>query len=215
MAKRRRVEESGGDNSSWEQPSSSSQRLPFPQFPITSDYANSTAEVADTSAVNALSQDPNPNAYPEVAAYTQQPYFFQQTDPSTYTSRWPPGDRSGSFVTQSNVYSGQAVAGAMPYFPTSQNGMEVEQNGLATNSVQSLLQDYQPEIEATTASQQNVFNQIETGQQRGDRTASQSSLYYDDASMHIKSQSLPILNNLVRQYLQLLASSDSIMTDTP
>lgn len=178
------------------------------------EYASSsTADVPQVEGASALNQDgADPNTgqwtassstaasrYPEVSNYSQQPYFFAQqtTDPSTYNSPWPPAD-AGTYGTQSGSYSSIASSSTtMPYFPPRSM---TEENEKALEVVSSIPQtatypNYPSEIDAS--SQYAYVPQAGSGSQTRGDVANNPAFLYEDASMHLKIQSLPILENLV------------------
>ena len=157
----------------------------------------------ETAAASALTESAeagpqwnnSSSVYPEVPSYAQQPYFFQQTDPSTYNSPWPPPEAT-AFGSQASSYSVSAPATTMPYFPTPPTVTEPSDSTMETAVAlpqATTYQNYPTEIEAPS---QYAYAQQPgaSSQARGDRT---SAFLYEDASMHLKIQSLPILENLV------------------
>ena len=212
MAKRRRIgsgEEYGREQSQQQHPYAPHPFASFTQHTGTSDYASTTTAgggvaTYDSAGASTLTENNDPSTqwngsaastYPDVASYSQQPYFFPQTDPSTYNSRWPPAE-SASFGTQTNNYSATAQSNAMPYFPPTQSAPEVSLNTFDTSTQQSF-QNYQQDSEPLPAQQHYSYGQSNNNQSRGEVQASQGALYFEDASMHLKIQSLPILDNLV------------------
>jgi hypothetical protein len=138
------------------------------------------------------------NPYPDVSSYSQ-PYFYQQTHPSTYTSPWPPNENA-SFGQQSNSYpqpsSMTGAATDMPFFPS-------HTQAEATDAI-FRVEDVQQQQLLPGLAQDN-FNtppfayasRNENGVARSDVPAEASAFLYEDASRHLKIQSLPILENLV------------------
>ena len=212
MSKRRRVESGDfGSHSGWQQ----SQHQQYGPSLVSSfgssgggvEYASAaTASGAtqDAGAANTLNENsgagnqwngPGASSYPDVSSYSQQPYFFQQSDPSTYNSRWPPPE-TASLGSQANSYSVPPQAAAMPFFPPQTPVEPSEAPFEATNVSQPSFQNYRQEIEAP--SQYAYVQQSNGNGQPGSEMPSQTSAFlYEDASMHLKIQSLPILENLV------------------
>jgi hypothetical protein len=226
MAKRKRGDV--GEYSSpeeWQQPSQPHPRGPAQQYGTASqalvastfgsgaggvEYARSSTSVGvapqENAGASALadtadptqqwSNNPSASRYPDVTSYSQQPYFFQQTDPSTYNSPWPPAE-TNAFGSQTSNYSVSAPTTTMPYFPT-QTVTQQSESALDTVVVpQPSYQNYSSEIEAP--SQYAYVQQPgSSNQARGDVASHGPAFLYEDASMHLKIQSLPILENLVR-----------------
>lgn len=173
------------------------------------DYASSSAvggigaAPQESAGASALSENADSthqwsnsssSRYPDVPTYNQQPYYFQQTDPSTYNSPWPPAD-AATFGSQTASYSVSAPAPTMPYFPP-HSVTESSENALDAAVVpQPSYQNYPAEIAAS--SQYAYVQQPGAGQGRGDASSQTPAFLYEDASMHLKIQSLPILENLV------------------
>ena len=153
----------------------------------------------DSSTAHASTQwhGSGSSSYPDVSAYSQQPYFFGQTDPSTYNSPWPPADGATStYGPQNSNYSIAATSEVMPYFPP-QRAAETSDSGLENNAPASLHR-YQ-DVES---SHQYSYSQSSNGQQQqlhhhNNEARPPSALYLEDASMHLKVQSLSVLENLV------------------
>ena len=155
-------------------------------------YASSSGDTAtgpagappDTSGANALSR------YPDVSTYSQsqQPYFFQQTHPSTYNSPWPPAESISS-------YSLPAPNTTMPYFHTQTAS---DQSETVTDALvpHPSFHNYASEVDAS-AQYAYVQNPGGSSQSRADASIKTPTFLYEDASMHLKIQSLPILENLV------------------
>lgn len=184
----------------------------------TLNYATSTANAGgalqETTAGAALNkssdqwQSTGASPYPDVASYSQQPYFYQQTDPSTYNSPWPPS-QTESFAVQNQANSYQAVPvqpGSMPYFPPSHTQPEADATehtsfdaaNVPVNYENGPLQSELPLPQYVTV-QDHVSDQPSSEMPPGQASA----LYLEDANMHMKIQSLPILDNLVRAGCQL------------
>ena len=166
----------------------------------------STPHDSASAGVSALTEHSDPSQwstpsrsrYPDVAshAHAQQPYFFLQTDPSTYNSPWPPGEAAG-YASQSSNYPAPPPATTMPYFPPSQAVTEPSESALDTAvAIQPLYQNYQAEIDAPSQ-YAYVQNPGANAQARTDAVNQNPAFLYEDASIHLKIQSLPILENLV------------------
>ena len=142
------------------------------------------------------------SAYPDVASYSQQPYFYQQTDPNAYNSPWPPAE-PGAFASQASSYNVPAtsVAGAMPFFPPPQTAAETCEGGF-DGVVSTAVESYPRDVQLPPL--RRDLSQDGDGRQAGDGAVQPPTTYYDDASMHLKIQSLPILENLVRGYASLV-----------
>ncbi|GAB1735929.1 hypothetical protein NU219Hw_g5263t1 [Hortaea werneckii] len=158
-----------------------------------------------------LSQSP----YPDVSSY-QQPYFYQQTDPSTYNSPWPPTSNSISAAsymptTSSIGYHGSSSlvpqqTPSLPFYAQPQSSVEQQPQ-------QPLTESYEPSGDAAFSSypdldppQVSTYNYpIPPMQRQAQR--SMSDFNFEDASMHLKMQSLPILDNLATQIIQTIAKS--------
>ena len=229
MAKRRRVDSGdsyvSSDAGGWDQSSQHRQQQYAPEL-VSSSFGSQNASVgveyaagADgaaggaaqgttgAAALNESSEQwPSLGAspYPDVASYSQQPYFFQQTDPSTYNSPWPPAaDTTASFAGNNySVPAPSAAQGTMPFFPSAQTqteSMEAAEGASAFDAANSSLSAVQGYEQAMETSPQYAYVQSgANGQPRGDVPAGQpSAFYFEDANMHMKIQSLPILDNLV------------------
>lgn len=151
----------------------------------------------------------NASPYPDVSSY-QQPYFYQQTDPSTYNSPWPPAVQDANASTYAatpapNYSSTNSFAqqqSSMPFFPQSQT--QVEQPPRQTESYEvtgdGTYQSY-PDLDGPP--QYNyAMPQVQSRASRA-----MADFYFEDASMHLKLQSLPILDNLATQLIQKIAKA--------
>lgn len=153
--------------------------------------------------------------YPDVSSY-QQPYFYQQTDPSTYNSPWPPTSHNISAAsymptTSSIGYHGSSSLvsqqpPSLPFFTQPPSSVEHQPQ-------QSLAESYEPTGEAAFPSypdldppQVSTYNYANPQMQR-QAHRSMSDFNFEDASMHLKLQSLPILDNLATQIIQTIAKS--------
>lgn len=120
--------------------------------------------------------------YPDMAS-CQQPYFFQQTDPSIYEAPWPPAAAPGTIFAPSNAAGPLSQSGFMPFFPGS---------SVTTDRLEGAASFQHGYEEPISVSHESAVLQS-TVQSPG-----ASSMYHEDASMHLKIQSLTILDSLVR-----------------
>lgn len=170
-----------------------------------------SAATHDPSAAASLSESSDPNGqwnssgaspYPEISSYSQQPYFYQQTDPSTYNSPWPPAESASFGTSQANSYSGSGSGptAIMPFFPPQTPAEPSETTLDTTNTVAQPFQSYTAPETDSSAQYPPYLPTSSNGQSRSEVQAPQSAFYLEDASMHLKIQSLPILDNLVTQF---------------
>lgn len=225
--KRRRADDAGDEISThalaWE--TQRNQQYGSPAFANGTDAiaqqqytaVESTGSGANAGVSTSMSEHAGANnPYPDVSSYSQ-PYFYQQTHPSTYNSPWPPNGAT-RFAPQSNTYpqpsSVSAAATDMPFFP-SQAPTETGEAGFDVADVQQ-----QQLVPAFTPDSLNAppfvyASRNEHGLARSDVPPEASAFSYEDASMHLKIQSLPILENLVRsammrtRQLHMLAAANS------
>lgn len=140
------------------------------------------------------SYNPTPQGY--VANYhdprsIQQPYYYGQTDPSVYNSPWPPTQQDA----QTNVHTPSMLTTSQPhsmsYIPPSHSPVDSQQHydSGPSPSYPSTLQNFD-------VGNFGIAHELQSQQQRQARK-SPSNLYFEDASMHLKMQSLPILDSLV------------------
>lgn len=196
-------DEAGGSALRWEAPNnqhydppafgSSTHAIAQPQYaPATGGSGGS----AGASTTMGEPSGPN-NPYPDVSSYSQ-PYFYQQTHPSAYNSPWPPSD-APTFGSHTNTYpqpsSMSAAATDMPFFPSQPPAETVEPSFNDVQQQQLVPTFSQDGVNATTFA---YASRNEHGLARSDVPAESSAFLYEDASMHLKIQSLPILENLVR-----------------
>jgi hypothetical protein len=128
----------------------------------------------------------------------QHAYYYGQTDPSVYNSPWPPVQQDG----HSNVHTPSAPATSQPHTmtymqPTHQSPVDSQQS-YDTSSAPS----YATTLHNFDVGSFGMGHDVHSQQQHQARK-SPSNMYFEDASMHLKMQSLPILNSLVS--LPLLA----------
>lgn len=163
-----------------------------PSFSTTT-AANALGTTEGSSWPNASS---DVSAYPDLAPYQQQPYFYGQSGAGTYNSSWNTSAAQSYGDTSTSVsYSvgDQANTTTMPFFPPS----SAAHVGDSTEAIDSNGALSYPDL--TTADQYASYTAPSATAQLAQREAAKSSAYYfDDASMHLKIQSLPILDNLVR-----------------
>lgn len=168
-----------------------------PSFTTRADYSHPAVASAESTTKGDSQWAPPESAYPDLAGYQQQPYFYQQTtNPATYTSSWPQSqaqtyDAAG---TSSSYSVGEPTAGsAMPYFPPQTSAQSAP---AAENTDDSAALSYS-DLEHATQYAYSKPSALVTAAQR-EAAKQNSAFYFDDASMHLKIQSLPILDNLVR-----------------
>ncbi|KAK0888525.1 TTAGGG repeat binding factor [Friedmanniomyces endolithicus] len=190
MTIRRRIDdrqpvwEQGGP--SLQQPHERSQHLSETGMP----YTGTTASAIYRESSNAPPLWSS-GFYPEVASYSE-PYFYQATAPSTCTPVWPPtdGGATGGTYNSTSTYN---PGGDMRFFPPSTR--EHPDTFDVPTTYQSLPQ---PEPTQYAYTEQHPRNDVA---QFG------STFYLDDASMHLKLQSLTILDNLATQLIHTIAKA--------
>ncbi|KAK3721011.1 TTAGGG repeat binding factor [Vermiconidia calcicola] len=218
--KRRRLdsggyEESGAWNLSQPQPSQQYGTSTYSSEAGGLEYAGASTAAAgaandSTAGTSNLAENSTPNhqwnssvvsPYPDVSSYSQQPYFFQQTDPKAYRAPWPPGD-TPSFGTQANSYNTlPAPSTAMPFFPQQQTQNEASESTYnAADIQQQALPAYSHDMEPA---QQYGY----LGSNAPPKNDVPSAHIYEDASMQMKIQSLPILENLATQLIHTIAKA--------
>ena len=159
------------------------------------DFSNPAAAAGALSATEGSSwQASDTSAYPDLATYQQQPYFYGQNNSTTanYNTSWTPATTQ-AYGDTSVGYSvnGQTATTSMPFFPPSTANVIDPGDGLDGATAFNY-----PDVEH--ASQYASYTQPSATAALAQREAAKSSAYYfDDASMHLKIQSLPILDNLV------------------
>lgn len=203
MTKRRRVDDgSSGDSSGAEAGFAEWDHAPTQHVPQTFNgggYAPDSTTHDQVAAHGFSSEGAQPamnwssglSPYPDVSSY-QQPYFYQQTDPSIYTSPWPPvQDVVSAFGTPTGGYQQVVpVSNSMPFFPAPQTHVQTEQAD-GYDAGHTVYEGF-PELEP------DLRYDYEATQARSERTRPANAFYFEeDASMHLKMQSLPILDNLV------------------
>lgn len=172
-----------------------------PSFSSRPEYSNPAVASADSSGKGDSQWTPNESAYPELAGYQQQPYFYQPaTNAATYTSSWPPNETQPYEPTgTSPSYSvgEQTSATTMPYFPPQTSTQPAAPIEAVDESAALRYSD----LEHATQYAYSKPSALVTAAQR-EAAKQTSAFYFDDASMHLKIQSLPILDNLVRSVHQ-------------
>jgi len=124
--------------------------------------------------------------YQDVGAF-HQPYFYGQTDPSVYNSPWPPQQQEAQHTH-------------MSYMPPSQPTIESNDSFSSnpTPDYAAALQNF--DISSFGFEHNRVpHQQQQRPQQQQTRPGVNPATYMEDASMHLKMQSLSILDNLVRR----------------
>lgn len=133
----------------------------------------------------------------------QHAYYYGQTDPSVYNSPWPPVQQDG----HSNVHTPSAPATTQPqtmtYMQPAHQSPVDSQQSYDTSSAPS----YATTLHNFDVGSFGMGHDVHSQQQHQARK-SPSNMYFEDASMHLKMQSLPILNSLVS--FTLLAFSRDI-----
>lgn len=117
----------------------------------------------------------------------QHPYFYGQTDPSVYNSPWPPPQHEPQHVS------------AAPLMPTQQPQplSFLHQPPTSVPAEQSYSSPaYAPTLNSFDVGSFGIGQNVSSHPQQSRR--SPSNMYFEDASMHLKMQSLPILDSLVR-----------------
>jgi protein TBF1 len=220
MTKRRRIDDghgggevSGGEVTGYgggpwdsdaqqhqQQPSSDQDPQASERYPPPFDNGGAASEYAGAGsapAEHALTENPAParwqsssaSPYPDVSSY-QQPYFYQHTDPSIYTSPWPPAAVADSSSYGTASYNSMVQqSGTMPFFPSQTQTEQVQgfdDAGAGTGGFPSY-----PELDPAQPPYAYALTQSRTG------AAKDNAVLFEDASMHFKIQSLSILDNLV------------------
>ncbi|KAI5363343.1 Putative Homeobox-like domain superfamily, telomere repeat-binding factor, dimerization [Septoria linicola] len=177
-----------------------------------SSYAAPAAEYNNPHATSALNvtegthwQRSGAATYPDLADYQQQPYFYQQQDSSTFNnsnnSSWQTTAQpsyAGIDATSNSIAVREPSSTAtMPYFPpsTSTNVGELPDALDATSTF-----NY-PGVEDSGQYAPYGNGAIASLQRNS------SSFYFDDAGMHLKIQSLPILDNLATQLIHTISKA--------
>ncbi|EME41097.1 hypothetical protein DOTSEDRAFT_74578 [Dothistroma septosporum NZE10] len=225
MTKRRRIEDATGDAAptnpeAYEQWDDEAQNQASQSYvsgqdgaPFSTGQADFSNSAAAAGAVNTTEgsswQPPDSSTYPDLATYQQQPYFYGQNNTAAagtaaagYTSSWAPATTQ-PYGDTSVAYSvnGQTASASMPFFPPSAANVNDSADGLDGTTAFNY-----PDVEH--ASQYASYAQPSATAALAQREAAKSSAYYfDDASMHLKIQSLPILDNLATQLIHTISKA--------
>ena len=141
------------------------------------------------------SYNPTPQGY--VASYhdprsIQQPYYYGQTDPSVYNSPWPPTQQDAQTGVHTPAMLATSQAHSMPYAQPSHSPVDSQQHSYDSGPSPS----YLPSLQTFDVGNFGIAHELQSQQKRQARK-SPSNMYFEDASMHLKMQSLPILDSLV------------------
>ena len=153
-------------------------------YPSTSQWAPSHAFNHPPQSYVSSYQDPRS---------VQHAYYYGQTDPSVYNSPWPPVQHDG----HSNVHAPSIPATSQPqpmtYMQPAHQSPVDSQQGYDTASAPS----YATTLQNFDVGSFGMGHDVHSQQQQHQVRKSPSNMYFEDASMHLKMQSLPILNSLV------------------
>ncbi|KXT17117.1 hypothetical protein AC579_2003 [Pseudocercospora musae] len=207
MSKRRRVEESKTDELAAHGPSDT-----YRGSQDAASYAATTTELHNAAArpsinVNESSawHQSDASAYPDLAAAFQQPYYYQQSGQTTYNTAWTATDSqafASATATTSSYTTGEPSGTAtMPYFPPTTPG--TAQLVEAIDALDGATAFNYPDVEHATQYAYTVANMTASR----DVAKPGSAYYFDDASMHLKIQSLPILDNLATQLIHTISKA--------
>lgn len=171
-----------------------------PTFTTRSEYNHPAIAPTESNTESGSQWVSHGSSYPELPGYQQQPYFYQQTpNPASYTSSWPhrePHQYEATGTSSSYTAEQQTSAAAMPDFPTK----ILAQSGSASDIVDATAAISRSGVDQANQNAYSTPSALTTAAQR--EAAKQSSaFYFDDAGMPLKIQSLPILDNLVRDHL--------------
>lgn len=195
MTKRRRLDDSDEAAATsepfdqhWNEDAHTQQQA-FVSGQVPSDFpaANALGSTEGSSWPPSTNTTSDVSAYPDLSSYQQQPYFYGQTPSWNSTAAPSFGDTTAATASASYSVGEQTTATTMPFFPPSNSSNVGDDSTAAFNY---------PDIEV--ANQYASYTAPSATAQLAQREAAKSSAYYfDDASMHLKIQSLPILDNLV------------------
>ena len=120
----------------------------------------------------------------------QHAYYYGQTDPSVYNSPWPPVQDG-----HSHVHTPSIPATSQPQTMTyiAHQSPVDSQQGYDAASAPS----YATTLQNFDVGSFGLGHDVHSQQQQHQVRKSPSNMYFEDASMHLKMQSLPILNSLV------------------
>lgn len=125
----------------------------------------------------------------------QHAYYYGQTDPSVYNSSWSRArqDVQSSVYTPSILPTSQAQA--MTYMQLTRHSPVDCQQSYVTESASS----YATILHNVGVGSSGLGHDVHSHQQHQQHQVrkSPSNMYYEDASMHLKMRSLPILDSLV------------------
>ena len=126
----------------------------------------------------------------------QHPYFYGQTDPSVYNSPWPPQQHETQHVSAAPLVPTQQLQ-PLSYLPQASTSVPAEQSYSSPA--------YAPTLSTFDVGSFGIGHNVASQQQQSRR--SPSNMYFEDASMHLKMQSLPILDSLVGSVLHFFTDS--------
>ena len=172
------------------------------------DYHNHLA-TASTALTDTSQWHPSvASHYPDLTSYQQQPYFYNHSADSnsvtTFPSSWHSSDVQPfdpSVTAADHSVQETTATATMPFFPPSQHSAMADSNNDVDDGASTLQVANFPDFESFAQhaiAQSRRSNQLRP---RPDTIKRTSSVYFGDASMHLKIQSLPILDNLV-SYLE-------------
>ena len=174
-----------------------SQSLPHNSFSVHHQHPHAQHQQQQQQPAQ-WSQGYNPTPQGYVANYhdprsIQQPYYYGQTDPSVYNSPWPPTQQDA----QTGVHTPAMLATttqshSMPYSQPSHSPADSQQHSYDSGPSPS----YPASLQAFDVGNFGIAHELQSQQNRQARK-SPSNMYFEDASMHLKMQSLPILDSLV------------------
>lgn len=121
----------------------------------------------------------------------QQPYYYGQTDPSVYNSPWPPPQQETQTVSAPPLLPTHQTQ-TIPFVQSSQPPLESHQgyNGGSSSS------SYATALHNFDVGSFGLGQDVQAQQQQHVQK-SPANVFFEDASMHLKMQSLPILDSLV------------------
>jgi outer membrane protein OmpA-like peptidoglycan-associated protein len=123
----------------------------------------------------------------------QHAYYYGQTDPSVYNSPWPPVQHDGHSNVHAPSVPATSQAQPMTYMQPAHQSPVDSQQGYDTASAPS----YATTLQNFDVGSFGMGHDVHSQQQQHQVRKSPSNMYFEDASMHLKMQSLPILNSLV------------------
>jgi hypothetical protein len=131
----------------------------------------------------------------------QQAYYYGQTDPSVYNSPWPPVQQDGHSHVHAPSVPATSQPQTMTYMQPAHQSPVDSQQSYDTGSTPS----YATTLHNFDVGSFGLGHDVHSHQQQQQQQQQQhhqvrkspSNMYFEDASMHLKMQSLPILNSLV------------------